>query len=201
MKIFINDDINKLRNAMKILSVILSFVLLGALPVVGSIRPNQTLKISITGVPPAEQARLNSAYQVSSTGYITMWKIGRIKASGISKDRLAATIAAKYKAAQIYNSPVFQILSDADIRADDNRMFTVGGQVKRAGQTPWSKGMTLYGAVQAAGGETPYGSLKRVKLYRRGKVYTYNLKVAKYKNIKIYPDDIIEIPQKKPFES
>lgn len=163
----------------------------------GQIRPNQTLSISITGVPTAEQARLNSTYPVSASGYITMWKIGSIKASGLSEANLAASIAAKYKAAQIYTSPVFQILSSQSEKTKDVLSFTVGGQVRGPGQKPWTEGMTLYSAVQAAGGETPYGATNRVKLYRNGQVYTYNLNIDKHKNVKVYNKDLIDVPQKK----
>jgi protein involved in polysaccharide export with SLBB domain len=75
-------------------------------------------------------------------------------------------------------------------------VFTVGGQVRGPGQKSWIEGMTLYSAVQAAGGETPYGAINRVKVYRNGEVLTYNLNIAKDKNVKIYTNDLIDVPQK-----
>ena len=160
-----------------------------------TIRNGQSLQISITGVPVSEQGRLNAMYSVSGSGYITMWKIGSIKASGMTKSALASSIAAKYKAAQIYTSPVFQVQSKTDERAIDNRIFTVGGQVRSPGQKPWIDGMTLYSAVQAAGGETPYGAVNRVKLYRNGKAYVYDLRKQTHKGVKIYHRDVIEVPE------
>lgn len=160
----------------------------------GQIRPSQTLKITITGVPTSEQARLNSTYPVSATGYINMWVIGQIKASGITEAQLAVSIAEKFKAAQIYTSPVFQVLGSNSTK--DVLVFTVGGQVRGPGQKSWIEGMTLYSAVQAAGGETPYGAINRVKVYRNGEVLTYNLNIAKDKNVKIYTNDLIDVPQK-----
>ena len=161
------------------------------------IRGKQILQISITGVPIAEQGRLNSTYPVSEDGYIEMWKIGRIKAAGASKAALATTIASRYKAAQIYTSPVFQVMSTKDAETTDNHVFTVGGQVRQSGPKQWTEGLTLYGAVQAAGGESPYGAINRVNLFRNGKRYVYNLKNDKHKSVKIYAKDIIEVPQKK----
>ena len=68
--------------------------------------------------------------------------------------------------------------------------------MRGAGQKVWKKGMTLAGAVALAGGATPFGALNRVKLYRRGKVYAFDLRKKKDQMIKVYPQDIIEVPQK-----
>ena len=161
-----------------------------------SIKPNQSLQISIQGVPAAEQSRLNSKYQVSASGYITMWKIGTIKASGKTKDQLAASIAAAYRAKGIYTAPVFQVIA----QNEDGvvlKTFTVGGQVRSPGSQPYRDGLTIFEAVQAAGGPTPFGAMNRVKLFRAGNVKEYNIKSDKLKGIRIYPGDTIEVPQKK----
>ena len=182
----------------------------------GQIKPKQTLAISITGVPVSEQGRLNGSYPVSTDGYIEMWKIGKVRAAGLKSASLASSIAAKFKAAQIYSAPVFQVLNTDEAaeakRAkemeeskaardeqliEDTKKFTVGGQVNRRGQLQWTEGITLFSAVQDAGGETAFGAINRVKLFRNGQVYTYNLKVDRHKSVKIYPNDIIEVPQKK----
>ncbi len=160
-----------------------------------TIRPDQALTISISGVPVAEKGRLDANYSVSSAGYITMWKIGRVKASGLTKSALAVSIANKYKAAEIYTGPVFQVFSSADDVANDSQSFTVGGQVRSPGQKPWIKGMTLYSAVQSAGGETPYAAMNRVKLYRNGKAYVYDLRRQEHKAVLVYSRDVVEVPE------
>ncbi|MGB0143646.1 MAG: polysaccharide biosynthesis/export family protein [Akkermansiaceae bacterium] len=177
---------------------ILLITLLGLMTVASaqSIRPNQILRISITGVPVSEKGRLDNEYSVSASGNITMWQIGTIKASGLTKTQLADAIASRYKAAEIYTSPVFQVYSKSDDGALDNQLVTIGGQVRAPGQRQWTKGMNLYSAIQAAGGETPYGAMNRVKLYRRGEVYQYDMKERRSKAIEIFPNDIIEVPQK-----
>lgn len=160
------------------------------------IKPNQALQITIQGVPPAEASRLNSKYQVSSSGYITMWQIGSVKASGRNKQQLAAAIAAAYRSKGIYNAPVFQVTS----QSEEQRValtFTVGGQVKGPGPKPYRDGLTLFEAVQAAGGPTPFGAMNRVKLFRAGKMKEYNLKNDTHKGIRVYASDTIEVPQKR----
>jgi len=159
------------------------------------IRANQTLEISIQGVPASEQARLNSTYQVSSSGYITMWQIGQIRAAGKTQTQLASSIASAYRARQIYVSPTFQVIVPND-RGIVQKTFTVGGQVKSTGPKPYRDGLTLFEAVQAAGGETPFGAINRVKLFRNGKIYEYNLKNDRHKGVRIYSGDTVEVPQK-----
>jgi len=159
-----------------------------------TIKPNQPLEIKVLGVPPSEQARLNSSYQVSSSGTITLWEIGVVRASGRTPSQLAASIAAAYKAKGIYTSPNFQVTTPTDGALVQKR-FTVGGQVKSPGPKPYTNGLTLYTAVQTAGGKTPFGATNRVKLFRNGKVHVYNLKDDRHKRVKIYPGDSIEVPQ------
>ncbi len=156
---------------------------------------NQTLTISVTGLPASEQSRLNNTYQVSGDGTIRMWIIGSVRAAGRTPDQLAQSISAAYRSAGIYTNSSFSVIvpTDTNVAA---KTFTVGGQVQSAGARPWMNGMTLYGAIQAAGGGTPFGALTRVKLFRSGKVFNYNLKEDKAKGIQVKPGDIIEVPQK-----
>ncbi|MGJ8695442.1 MAG: polysaccharide biosynthesis/export family protein [Verrucomicrobiaceae bacterium] len=159
------------------------------------IRVNQTLQITIQGVPPEEQARLNTTVQVSSSGTFNMWEIGVVRAAGLTPDALGRNLSAAYKARGIYTNPTFHVMAPSD-NGLVNKMFTVGGEVKGSGPKPYSNGMTLFGAIQAAGGETPFGAITRVKLYRNGKVRTFNLKNDQDKGFQIRPDDMIEVPQK-----
>jgi len=159
------------------------------------ITANQTLQISVSGLPPSEQSRLNNSYQVSKNGTIRMWIIGSVRAAGRTPDQVAQSIAAAYKSAGIYTNPSFSVIVPTDAQ-QASKTYTVGGQVKGAGPKPWMNGMTLYGAIQSAGGETPFGALTRVKLYRAGRVFSYNLKDDKAKGIQVKPGDMIEVPQK-----
>ena len=59
-----------------------------------------------------------------------------------------------------------------------------------------TKGLTLYQAIQAAGGATEFGSMKRVKLFRNGRQTLYNLTDSKAMGISVQPNDTIEVPQK-----
>ncbi|NNC90258.1 MAG: sugar ABC transporter substrate-binding protein, partial [Akkermansiaceae bacterium] len=61
---------------------------------------------------------------------------------------------------------------------------------------PYQRNMTLYQAVMAAGGATEFGAVNRVKLYRNDRVYTYDLNRGEHKLLKVYPKDVIDVPQK-----
>ncbi|MEN8772504.1 MAG: polysaccharide biosynthesis/export family protein [Akkermansiaceae bacterium] len=160
-----------------------------------TVRNGQTLQISITGVPVSEKGRLDAVYSVSGDGYIEMWMIGKVKASGLSKSALATKIAGQYRVKQIYTNPVFQVFSGEDAKAQDNQFYTVGGQVRGPGQKQWTNGLTLYSAIQGAGGETTYAAMNRVKLYRNGKAYVYDMKRQEHKSVKVYARDVIEVPE------
>lgn len=75
-------------------------------------------------------------------------------------------------------------------------MVAVGGQVKRPGSYEMKAGITLMEAVSVAGGETPFGAMNRVKLFRHGKVYTYDLRNDRHKGVKLYEGDMVDVPQK-----
>ena len=159
------------------------------------IRNGQTLTISIIGVPVSEKGRLDATYSVSSTGHIEMWMIGKVKVSGLTKSNLATKISTEYKKAEIYTYPVFQGCSGADVRSLVSYFYTVCGEVRAPGQKQWTEGMTLYSAIQGAGGESPYAAMNRVRLYRNGKKYEYDMKRQEHKAVKIYVRDVIEVPE------
>lgn len=181
------------------MKAILSSLILAIVMVVpcfaSPIETGQVIQIQILGVPPGEQARINATYPVSDRGYVTMWKVGSIKAAGMGTDALARTIEAAYRNAEIYTSPTIQIIADSS----DNlvqQLVTVGGKVRSPGAKPYQRGMTLFQAIMAAGGATEFGADNRVKLYRGGRVYTYDLNKGEHKLLLVYPKDVIDIPQK-----
>jgi polysaccharide export outer membrane protein len=74
--------------------------------------------------------------------------------------------------------------------------LTIGGQVRRPGPVKYNREMTLYQALQAGGGETEFGSVRRVILTRAGKTQTLDLTKTENKNLPAKPNDTLEVPQK-----
>ena len=163
------------------------------------IEAGKSIQITISGVPNIEKGKIDSIYPVSDSGTVNLPFIGRIQASGKSPESLATAIQNAYKNAEIYNNPTIQVISTAVGGSVDQEMVHVGGQVRRTGPVTFQKNLTIYQAVQAAGGATEFGSLKRVKLYRGGKSMTYDLSNAQFMRVPLQPDDTITVPQKNIF--
>ncbi len=173
-------------------------VLLAILPAANAqstISAGRAIEIRILGVPNEEMARVNSTYPVSESGYVRMPFIGSVRAAGLSPNDLAANIESAYKSAQIYTSPTVHVLASSDETLSEY-FVTVGGQVRGDGPVKYSRGMTLYQAVSAAGGATEFGSMKRVKLIRNGKQREYDLEETASKGVLVEPNDTIVVPQK-----
>lgn len=78
-------------------------------------------------------------------------------------------------------------------------VVTVAGQVYRPGPLPLSSGATLFTAIERAGGPTPFGSMKRVKLCRGGTTRVFDVTQPEYRSEPLLPHDTIEVPQKEVF--
>ena len=164
------------------------------------IQKNTKVQITMLGVPPTEQTRINGSYQVDQAGNIRMWEIGTIKAAGLTVTSLAKKVESAYKAAEIYTSPTIQIQTNSVV-GNINEQLTVSGSVQRPGAIAFAKDMTLAQALAAAGGPTAFGTTKRVTVYREGKRYKLSpLTNDKHKLERVFPSDTIEVDQVKPFE-
>lgn len=75
-------------------------------------------------------------------------------------------------------------------------VVTVGGYVRRPGPVPFSKELTIYAAIQAGGGPNEFGSMRRVKVIRAGKVLNYDLTKDEQKSALVLKNDTIEVPQR-----
>jgi polysaccharide export outer membrane protein len=162
------------------------------------IEPGRAIDIRIQGVPSEEMSRVNNTYPVSESGVIRMPFIGDVKAAGLNPNTLAKRIEASYRNAKIYTNPTVQVFASSD-ETKLQYMVTIGGYVRSPGPVPYQRGLTLYRAVQSAGGATEFGSRKRVQLIRDGEIRVYNLNETAAKAVELKPNDAIEVPQKNIF--
>jgi len=160
------------------------------------IEAGNSVQISILGVPGEEKSKIDAIYPVSESGTVNLPFIGNVRAAGLRPEVLAASIQNAYKSAQIYNDPTIHVISTTEGTGVRAQVIHAGGQVRKTGPIPFQKNLTLYQAVQAAGGATEFGSLKRVKLYREGKMQIVDLTNPQFMRIPMQPDDTIEVPQK-----
>ena len=165
-------------------------------PIVAQIESGTSVQITIMGVPSEEKAKIDAVYPVGQSGSVNMPFIGNIRAAGLQPESLAASIQNAYRSAQIYSNPTIQVIDTRGGLTAKEQMVHIGGQVRRPGPVAYQRNLTLYQAVQGAGGATEFGSLKRVKLFRNGKTTVYDLGNPQDMRIQMQPDDTIEVPQK-----
>jgi len=159
------------------------------------ISAGRAIQVDIRGVPQEEVARVSGLYTVSESGYITMPFINNVRAAGLSATALGASIAAAYRSAQIYNNPNVQVQADS-LGTTQKLMVHIGGQVRRTGPVDFVPGLTIYQAIQSAGGPTEFGAMNRVELLRAGKISTLDLRQTQMKGFTLLKDDTITVPEK-----
>jgi protein involved in polysaccharide export with SLBB domain len=183
-----------LKKSFKVFTLLLACCLTS----LAQIEAGKAIQITISGVPAEEKGRVDGIYPVSDAGFINMPFIDTVRAAGLRNEDLAASLQNRYKSLGIYTNPTIQVISKTGDSIDE-QMVHLGGQVRGPGPKPFRKGLTLYQAVQAAGGATEFGSMKRVKLFRNGRQTLYNLTKAEFMSVPLEPNDTIEVPQKDMF--
>ena len=175
--------------------------ILVTLTVNAQIEAGKSINIAIAGVPDEDRATITNTYPVSEGGTINMPYLGQVRAAGLRTDELQAMLQARYRSAGIYTNPTIQVIADARGVKPNEEVVTVGGQVRRPGPVPYAKELTLWGAIQAAGGPTEFGSMRRVKLIRNGNQKSYDVTKQQFMQIPLQRNDTIDIPQKTPWGS
>lgn len=169
------------------------------IPLMAQIESGTSVQITITGVPPEEKAKFDGPYAVFDSGTINLPHIGKMRAAGLSPETLAVAIQDAYKKAEIFTSPTIQVVSTVEGSGVREQLVVVGGSVRNPGPVKYNNNLTLYQAIQNAGGKTEFGTLKRVILFRAGKPKIYDVDAPAGKNIRLQPDDTIEVPAKNLF--
>jgi protein involved in polysaccharide export with SLBB domain len=172
------------------------FLMIGfSLPLFAQIQAGKAIQITISGVPSEEKGRIDGIYPVSDAGFINMPFIDTVRAAGLRNEDLAVALQSRYKSLGIYTNPTIQVISNRDNSINEQTVY-LGGQVRAPGPKAFTKGLTLYQAIQAAGGATEFGSMKRVKLFRGSRQTTYDLTKSQFMSIPVQPNDTVEVPQK-----
>ncbi len=180
---------------LKTLFVGLISLFCGSFYSLAEIESGKAISITISGVPSEEKGRIDGIYPVSDAGSINMPFIGTVHAANLRNEDLATSLQKRYKELGIYTNPTIQVISNKGNSIDEQTVY-LGGQVRAPGPKAFTKGLTLYQAIQAAGGATEFGSMKRVKLFRNGRQTMYDLTETKAMGTSVQPNDTIEVPQK-----
>jgi protein involved in polysaccharide export with SLBB domain len=186
-------------NYMKKLLLGLMALLFASLTVSAQIQAGKSVNITISGVPEQDKVTITNTYPVSESGMINMPFIGTVRAAGLRNDQLASTLQDRYKSSGYYTHPTIQVISEITGANPNQEMVTVGGYVRAPGQRPYTKELTVWGAIQGAGGPTEFGSMRRVRIIRNGETKQYDLTKPQFKQIPLQRNDSIEVPQKTPW--
>lgn len=158
--------------------------------------PGDRVQITLRGVGPEEQTKVNGMYRVRESGGIRLPLLDHpVPASGMSPDDFARKAEKAYIDAGIYARPAIEVEAVEGGDQQGEAVISVGGQVRRAGQTPYRKNMTVIQALDAAGGRNDFGG-RNLLLIRMGKQYCLDFKQLKHKGIALEPGDSIQVEQK-----
>ncbi|MBW2109763.1 MAG: SLBB domain-containing protein, partial [Deltaproteobacteria bacterium] len=131
--------------------------------------------------------------RVSSTGMISYYLIGDVKAAGLTAFQLREEVQ-KRLARYIKNPQVFVRITEFR----SHKVFVLG-QVKNPGVYRMRGDFSLVEALSAAGGIGPYGYLSGAYVVRAGKILLVNFvelieKGNMQENIPLLPGDVVYIP-------
>ena len=160
------------------------------------LEPGDRIQLTIRGVDPAEQEKINGAYRVGEGGGVRLPLLeAAVHARGMTPEQFARSAEAAYRNEGIYVRPAIEVETVQGGEQDGPAVISLGGQVRRAGETPYRKGMTVIQAIDAAGGRNEFGG-RNLLLFRDGKQYCLDFTQLAHKNIVLKPGDSIQVEQK-----
>ena len=139
----------------------------------------------------ASQQTLNQT--ISPDGYIVVSGVGPIRLAGLSISKAKETLRARL--GQTYSDCHFD-LSLSDLRSIQVQVM---GEVARPGTYTLSSLSSAFNALYAAGGINAIGTLRDIRVYRRGSqiasidVYDYILHCNSTRDIRLSDGDIIKV--------
>lgn len=176
--------------------ILLSLALLGTGFCRAGLAPGDQIRLTLRGVEPAEQQKINGDYRVGESGGVRLPLLkDLVAARGLSPEQFARAAEAAYKNEGIYSRPAIEVETLQGTEMKTAVVVSVGGQVRRAGETAFRKDLTVIQALDAAGGRNEFGS-RNLLLIRAGKQYCLDFNQLEHKNIVLKPGDSIQVEQK-----
>lgn len=152
--------------------------------------------IQVGGIPPEDQQSINHIYPIAEDGSINVQYLDRVNAAGVKPSDLARKIEELFKSREIYTHPSVTVSVDATTGGTE-RLIYASGEVAKPGPVPYRPGMTVSKVITSAGGPTPFGRMKMVKLKRKGQlVRELNLSKAGSSDgdVLVEPEDEVVVP-------
>lgn len=157
------------------------------------LRAGDSIVIKLSGVPAEEVLVVNNSYDISDNGTVNLPYIGPVKASGLRPSSLQQSIQSAYRSAEIFTNPTIQVTANRDA---NTQVVFVSGEVKTPGKITMSPGMTVHGAIVAAGDATEFARMKAVKLIRNGRAVELDVRQvdSPAAQTPVQPGDTISVP-------
>jgi polysaccharide export outer membrane protein len=165
-------------------------------PVFAGLEPGNKLQLTIRGVPTEEQQKITGNYRISDAGTVRLPMLDApLGARGLEPEQFARAAETAYQKAGIFKQPAIEVEVIEGKDQNAAAAITVAGQVRRAGEAPFRKDMTVLQAIDGAGGPNEFGG-RNVLLFRKGKQYTLDFSKLAHKNISLQPGDALRVEQK-----
>lgn len=103
---------------------------------------------------------LSGEFKISADGFISMPLIERMQARGLTPGELVQSLKSRLEQGLITNPSV-------SVQIKTERPFFVLGEVKEPGQYAYTDGITVLGAVAAAGGFTEWSDIELMSIRRK----------------------------------
>ena len=145
-------------------------------------------------------SEINLRYTITPDGYITVPGLGRIQLSGLKIEQATSRIRNEFSS--IYSdldSPEPRTFLGVSVGNTRTIKVNVMGEVVTPGTYTLSSFSSAFNALYAAGGITPIGSLRNIRVFRNGKVaatidmYEYLMKGNNMADITLHDGDIVMI--------
>lgn len=170
---------------------------LSAVPAHAGLEVGNTVRITLRGVGLEEQAKINGDYRIGESGAVKLPLLdGTVRAAGLTLEQFCRAAEAAYVAGGIYSKPAIEAMAVTGKETEEAAaVISVGGQIRRAGQFPFRKNMTVLQALDAAGGRNDFAS-RNILLVRDKKQYCLDFNQLKHKSIILRPDDSLQVEQR-----
>jgi protein involved in polysaccharide export with SLBB domain len=166
-------------------------------PALAGLEPGDGIQLTLRGVEESEQKSVSGPYRVGDSGQVRLPLLNRlVTARGLTPEQFARAAEAAYRAEGIYTQPAIEVEAlQGGEQPGGPAKISIGGQVRRADAAEYRKGMTVIQALDAAGGRNEFGG-RNLLLLRGGKQYCLDFLNLKHKNIRLLPDDSLQVEQK-----
>jgi protein involved in polysaccharide export with SLBB domain len=174
----------------------LSLLLAPCAQTLAGLEAGEQINLTIRGVDATEQQKISGIYRVGESGGVRLPLLDDLVAArGLTAEQFARAAESAYKSAGIYARPAIEVETVQGKDQQGVALISVGGQVRRGGDSPFRKGMTVIQAIDAAGGRNDFGS-RNLFLLRGGKQYCLDFTNLAHKNIVLLPGDSLQVDQK-----